>query len=141
MNNIVVTTNGCFDGLHAGHFFFLGYCLAQGSTLIVGINSDEYIIKHKRPNPIPQDIRKQELLNIGCISKIVIFNEDNPIEFLKQEKPQIHCIGKEYEGIAIEEPYCNNNGIKLIYIPRLMKYSSSLIKGNYIINKNKKELI
>ena len=124
----LVSTNGCFDGLHPGHFFFLGYCSAHGDRLVVGINSDDYIVKHKRDNPIPAQQRKRALLDIGFITKVVVFDEDNPIEFLKREKPDVHCIGMEYKGKAPEEPYCKANGIKVVYVPRIRGWSSSALR-------------
>jgi len=124
----VVSTNGCFDGLHSGHYYFLGYCRAQGEKLVVGINSDKYIIRHKRLDPLPARQRQRALLNTGFIAKVVIFDEENPIEFLKREKPDVHCIGKEYKGKAPEEAYCKANGIKIVYVPRIRGWSSSALR-------------
>ena len=36
----LVTTNGCFDLLHAGHIKYLTDAAALGDLLVVGINSD-----------------------------------------------------------------------------------------------------
>ena len=50
MNNYV-TCNGCFDSLHLGHLFYLGFCAgvanAHSSTLVVGVNDDHHIEKVK----------------------------------------------------------------------------------------------
>jgi D-beta-D-heptose 7-phosphate kinase/D-beta-D-heptose 1-phosphate adenosyltransferase len=125
---VIVTCNGCFDGLHQGHLFFLGYCRALGDTLIVGVNSDEYILKRKRV-PIPQDERVSELRRIGCIDRIVTFKEDDPREFIKKYKPDIHCIGEEYIGTAIEIELCREMGIKIVFVPRVGDWSSTKIRG------------
>ena len=127
--NLIVTTNGCFDGLHQGHLFFLGFCRAQGGRLIVGINTDEYIIKRKRPVPIPQDQRRQDLLDLGFVEDVEIFQDDNPNEFLRRRRPDIHCIGEEYRDTAVELEVCRKLGIRVVYVPRIGKWSSSLIRG------------
>lgn len=125
----IVTCNGCFDGLHHGHLFFLGYCLAQGNKLIVGINSDEYIFHHKRKNPIPQQKRISDLMELGFVDCVQVFSDENPISFIRSVKPDIHCISEEYKGVAIEEQICRELGIKVVYVPRVGKWSSTSIRG------------
>ena len=128
-NQGLVTTNGCFDGLHPGHLFFLGFCRAQGSRLIVGINTDEYIIRRKRPLPIPQDQRQRDLLELGFVDSVVIFQEDDPNEFLNIIKPDIHCIGEEYKDTAAELDVCRKLGVRIVYVPRIGRWSSTSIRG------------
>ena len=130
----LVTTNGCFDSipLHAGHMFFLGFCKACAKKLIIGLNSDEHIRHYKRPNPIPVEIRKQALLELGFIDEIVIFDEPDPINFIKLVKPNAHCVGAEYQGdLCVERRYCVENGIVIVEIPRVGKWSSSNERGRY----------
>lgn len=123
---IKVTCNGCFDGLHYGHLFFLGYAKAKGDKFIVGINSDDYIKRQKRSSPyFNQDKRKQALLSLGIIDDVVIFNEENPCTFIEMIKPDIHCVGEEYKGKAIEEKTVNNFGGKMCWVPRTNFWSSS----------------
>lgn len=40
-------TNGCFDGLHEGHRFFLRECLLNCDKLIVLMNDDWWLRSHK----------------------------------------------------------------------------------------------
>ena len=124
-----VTCNGCFDGLHPGHMFFLGYCLAQGDELVVGINSDIYIMRKKRPKPFyAQEERKQQLLDLGFVSKVVIFGEDNPISFIEAERPHIHCTGAEYIDSCVEAETVMSVGADLVFVPRVGKWASSNAK-------------
>jgi len=121
-----VTCNGCFDALHPGHLFFLGYALAQGDELIVGINSDDYIIRNKRSNPHRnQKERKSDLLSLGFIKNVIIFPEDSPIEFIRIVRPDVHCTGEEYRNSCREERVCKDLGIRLIFVPRIGDWSSS----------------
>lgn len=124
----LVTCNGCLDGIHPGHLFFLGFCRAQGSRLIVGINSDGYIAKNKRSHPFPAWERKKALMDLGFIEAVEVFTEDNPIEFIRRTEPEVHCIGEEYRDKAPEIEVCKNLGIKVVYVPRVGKWSSTLLR-------------
>lgn len=130
----VVTCNGCFDGLHPGHLFILGFARAQGDELIVGINSDGYIRRVKGREPIPEAERAKALMELGCVSRVVIFHEDDPREFLRSVRPWIHCIGAEYRGKAVEEPTCWELGIRMVYVPRVGNWSSTVLrKGSLVV--------
>lgn len=120
-----VTCNGCFDGLHPGHLFFLGYCLAQGDRLIVGLNSDDYIKKHKREDPNrTEHERIDDLMNLGFIYMAVVFREDTPIQFIRNTKPDVHCNGEEYGEDCVEAKICAEIGAKLVLVPRIGGWST-----------------
>jgi cytidyltransferase-like protein len=125
----LVTCNGCFDGLHPGHLFFLGFCRAQGSRLIVGINSDGYIAQNKRSHPFPSWERKKALMDLGIIESVDVFTEDDPIEFIRRTEPEIHCIGEEYRDSAAELEICRMKGISVVYVPRVGKWSSTMMRA------------
>ena len=44
----IITTNGSFDILHAGHVKFLQEAKEQGDVLIVGVNSDASVKEWKK---------------------------------------------------------------------------------------------
>ena len=126
----LVTCNGCFDGVHPGHMFFLGFCRALGKQLVVGINSDEYILRHKRKNFIPEADRKMRLMDLGFIYAVHIFREETPVEFIRRWRPDVHCIGEEYRDKAVEIGPCKEMGIKIVYVPRIGSWSSSALRGH-----------
>ena len=123
---MIVTCNGCFDKLHMGHLFFLGYCLAQGDELIVGINSDAYICQHKRNPPFRNETqRTQDLMDLGFIKQVMVFKEDTPINFIKTIKPDVHCNGEEYNNSnCVERSICAQLNTKLIFIPRIGNWAT-----------------
>jgi len=123
---IKVTCNGCFDGLHAGHMFFLGFAVAQGDELVIGINSDEYIRNSKKREPnFTEEERKKSLLDLGFIKKVVIFNESTPIQFIMDEKPDVHVNGSEYGERCIEASILKAINAKLVLVPRIGKWSTT----------------
>lgn len=124
----VVTCNGCFVNLHAGHYMFLGYCRAHGDKLVVGINDDEYLYQKHGSKVADFNVnrRKKELLDSGIVDQVLVFHDD-PVDFLEQvePKPSIHCTGREYLPEAPETDYCEKEDITLIYVPRFGMWSST----------------
>ena len=103
-NNNIVFTNGCFDLLHQGHIDLLKYASSIGDRLIIGINSDESVSNLKGlDRPIESEmIRINNILELGLISAITVFNEETPIDIIKAIKPNFLVKGSDYspEDIA-----------------------------------------
>jgi len=122
----IVTCNGCFDGLHPGHLFFLGYCRALGDKLIIGINHDDHIRQTKGREPFyTAEERMKALMNLDFVSDVIIFKERIPNKFIKDVNPDVHCTGEEYGWDCPESPICKELGIKLVLIPRIRFWSTS----------------
>lgn len=129
---IVVTTNGTFDILHKGHYYFLSQAKKQGDILIVGLNSDISVKMNKGPSrPInSQLIRAQNLAKLRFVDYVVIFDENTPIELLSLIKPNTHVNGEEYGIDCIEAPIVKKNGGKICLIKRIGDYSTTNILKN-----------
>jgi D-beta-D-heptose 7-phosphate kinase/D-beta-D-heptose 1-phosphate adenosyltransferase len=127
----LVTCNGCFESpLHPGHTFFLGYCLAQGDELVVGINSDEYIRRKKGYEPTPASKRAQAIMRLGhFIKDVIVFDEDDPCEFIRRVRPNVHCTGAEYMAKCPEKFVCDELHIRLVFVPRVGDWSTRRLKG------------
>ena len=108
----VVFTNGCFDIFHVGHSRYLMDASRYGDILIVAVNSDSSVKKLKGPErPIVSENERMELLAaLECVSYVVKFDEDTPIELIKTLKPDIITKGGDYKpeevvGKEIVEAY------------------------------------
>ncbi len=125
----IVTCNGCFDILHAGHIKFLREAKAQGEILIVAINSDSSVKQNKGPQrPINSEQERAEVLEaLEMIDYVTIFNEETPIELLEAIKPHIHANGEEYGEDCIEAPTIKKNGGKIHIIKLKQGYSTTNI--------------
>jgi len=122
----LVTCNGCFDGLHPGHLFFLGFCRALGDKLIVGINHDDYVCKAKHRDPYySQEERSKALMNLGFVDQVIVFEEDTPNEMLLRVNPDIHCTGEEYGENCPESEVCKKIWAELVLVPRINFWSTS----------------
>jgi rfaE bifunctional protein nucleotidyltransferase chain/domain len=86
----VVFTNGCFDILHRGHVTYLEEAAALGKSLVVGVNTDASVKRLEKDanRPInPLEDRLAILAALGCVSLVVAFDEDTPLELIMQVKP------------------------------------------------------
>lgn len=92
-------TNGCFDILHAGHAHYLVEASRLCDILIVGINSDDSVKKLKGNNrPYNTQYNRAFLLSMfNVINYITIFDEEMPLEIIKQIKPDIIFKGGDYK--------------------------------------------
>ncbi len=96
----IVFTNGCFDILHFGHISYLREAKSYGDILVVGLNSNESVRRLKgdsRPINDESD-RAQILKELECVDFVIIFDEDTPLNLIKQIKPDILVKGADYKG-------------------------------------------
>ena len=70
--------------------------------------------------------RAEALAALECIDYVAIFNEDDPIIFLKAIKPNIHVKGSDYDmSKIIEKDTVEENDGKVILIPEIKGYSTT----------------
>jgi rfaE bifunctional protein nucleotidyltransferase chain/domain len=98
LDRAVVFTNGCFDILHAGHIRLLEQARAEGDVLVVGINSDASVARlkgEKRP-VIGEKERSEALLALECVDRVVIYDDDTPLETIKFLRPDVLVKGADW---------------------------------------------
>lgn len=98
-NQKIVFTNGCFDLLHPGHIEYLAKARDLGDILIVGLNTDASVKRLKgegRPTQ-NQEARAMVLAGLGNVDGVVLFDEDTPLELIKQVQPDVLVKGGDYE--------------------------------------------
>lgn len=91
-------TNGCFDLLHEGHIDLLEKSKRKCDYLVVGLNSDKSIKKikgNKRPI-LNLKQRKRIIKSIKYVDKVMVFNQETPINLIKKIKPDIIFKGSDY---------------------------------------------
>ena len=93
-----VWTNGVFDVLHKGHFELLKYASKQGDKLIVGINNDASVKRLKGETRPINDVneRKAQLETLPWVDQVVVFEEDTPLNKIKEYQPDIIVKGGDY---------------------------------------------
>ncbi len=95
----LVLTNGCFDILHRGHVSYLETAASLGSSLVVGINSDDSVRQQgKGPDrPInPLEDRLAVVAALESVDAVVPFTESTPLELVHRLRPDILVKGGDW---------------------------------------------
>ncbi|MBL0728676.1 D-glycero-beta-D-manno-heptose 1-phosphate adenylyltransferase [Piscinibacter sp. HJYY11] len=102
----MVFTNGVFDILHRGHVTYLEQARAQGSCLVLGLNSDASArLLGKGPDrPLNGETdRACVLAALESVSLVTLFDEQTPVELLKIVKPDLYVKGGDYDIETLAE--------------------------------------
>lgn len=95
----LVFTNGCFDlGLTRAHIEIIKFAKKQGDKLVVAVNSDASVSRLKGPTrPIMTLRDRMEILaGLEDVDYVVSFEEDTPLEIIKETVPKIIVKGGDY---------------------------------------------
>jgi glycerol-3-phosphate cytidylyltransferase len=129
-------TGGTFDLFHYGHVNFLKQCKKLASTVIVSLNTDEFIEQYKGSSPIiPFNERREMLLSCKYVDDVIenIGGSDSKVS-IKSVSPDIIAIGDDwarkdyYSQMNFTQRWLDDNNITLIYIPYTSGISTTLIK-------------
>lgn len=128
----VVWTNGCFDILHVGHISYLQRAAALGDLLVVGLNSDASVRKLKGPDrPIIDEMERAFVLSaLECVGLVTIFDNETPLDLIKQLKPDIYAKGGDYTIDTIVQPErraVESYGGKIAILPAVAGRSTTSI--------------
>ncbi len=116
--------NGCWDLFTPAHARLLQIATRFGSSLIVGVNSDESVRRSKGfGRPIYTALERAQLVGlIRGVTHVVIFDDDTPIRCLNLLKPDVVCKGDDHKpkigSKCIEESLIKSWGGRVIYVPR-----------------------
>jgi phosphoenolpyruvate phosphomutase len=127
-----VYTCFCTDVIHEGHLNILSEAKKYGQV-IVGVLSDEAMIRFNRFPTITLEERKRIVEDTGLVDSVILQNEIMYDDVIKQIKPDyvIHgdnwCKGPE-------------NVIRNNVIENLGKYGGELIEVNYTYNENVRKI-
>lgn len=133
----VVFTNGVFDILHLGHVTYLQKASELGDKLVVAINDDASVKKLNKgaERPInPQDARTAVICALRCVSATIIFNEDTPLEVIKEILPDVLVKGSDYDpdekdpsrkSYIVGSKEVAENGGKVVAIDLVQGYSTT----------------
>lgn len=94
----IVFTNGCFDLLHMGHVDLLERAKALGDVLVVGLNTDASIRRLKGADRPVQSFesRSRVLAGLAAVDFVVGFDQDTPLELIRQLSPNVLVKGGDY---------------------------------------------
>ena len=90
MKRIVLATGG-FDPAHSGHVAYLEAAKKLGDILIVGLNSDEWLIRKKGRAFMPFSEREAVLRSMRCVDDVIKFDDSD-----NSAKMAIHHVRRLY---------------------------------------------
>ena len=134
-NKKIVFTNGVFDIIHRGHVEYLSEAKTLGDVLIVGLNSDTSvkIIKGEKRPIVSQENRAFVLANLKPVDFVVMFDEDNPFNLIKNIMPDVLVKGADWEeDKIIGADIVKQNGGEIRTIKFVENNSSSDIIGEIL---------
>lgn len=101
----IVLANGVFDLLHVGHVRYLQAARAEGDILVVGINSDSSARARKgEGRPIMTErARAAVVAAVAVVDYVVIFDELDVNELLREIRPDVHAKGTDYSVDTVPE--------------------------------------
>lgn len=125
----IVTLNGSFDLLHAGHLEMIFQASCQGDVLMMLLNTDRSIQEYKSPlRPIiPLESRLKMVAALEMVDYVSWFDETDPCKILSQIKPAVHVNGAEYGVNCIEAEVVRANGGKMHIVELVPGLSTSAI--------------
>ena len=126
-------TGGTFDLFHYGHVQFLERCALICNTVIVSLNTDEFIEEYKGRKPIMNyEERKLSLMLCPWVSDVVENTggaDSKPT--IMEVMPSIIAIGSDwakkdyYHQMQFNQDWLDYHNISLVYIPYTQQISTS----------------
>lgn len=135
----VVFTNGCFDILHKGHVTYLAQTAQHGNRLIVGLNTDASVKRQGKGDDRPinvEDARATVLAAMSFVDLIVFFDDDTPIDLIRELKPNVLAKGADYDPeetdshskkYIVGSDLVRANGGEVVAIPLVDGFSTTSI--------------
>ena len=113
-----VLAGGCFDLIHYGHLKFLEKAKEQGDFLIIALEPDEFIKKHKRKLPVHHQSERAEILaNLNMVDMIVLlplFETNNDyFKLVKKISPSIIAVTEGDKQLENKKKQAREIGIEV----------------------------
>jgi cytidyltransferase-like protein len=125
-------TVGTFDIPHMGHAAFLRKCEQYADNVIVGINSDDFVLRYKGTAPLFKYNEREYL--IAMLGYETIRNDSAGRELIEEVGPDIIAIGSDwarkdyYKQINVDQDFLDSYEISMLYIPYTPGISTTSLK-------------
>lgn len=139
----ILYTGGTFDLFHAGHVNFLRQCKKLADTVVVSLNTDEFIQEYKGKAPICNYAQRSLMLE-SCVYVNKVIKNTNGADSkpsILSVNPDIIAIGTDwakkdyYSQMQFTQEWLDQLDIMLVYIPYTEKISTTLLKEKIKENK------
>jgi rfaE bifunctional protein nucleotidyltransferase chain/domain len=127
----VVFTNGVFDVLHRGHVTYLEQARALGASLVVALNTDASARRLNKGPDRPLNGEQDRALVIAALESVDLvtwFDEDTPIEIIRELRPALLVKGGDYDMSKLAETaLVESYGGRALAIPFIDGYSTTAL--------------
>lgn len=140
---IVGYTAGVFDLFHIGHLNLLKNAKSMCDKLIVGVTTDQLMIKYKTKKAIiPFHERYEIVQNIKCVDAVISQTTMDKCEAWKKLKFDVMFVGDDWynsEKWQSVEAQLKKVNVRIMYFPYTKTTSSTMI--NQILQEQRKQLM
>lgn len=139
---VIGFTTGVYDLFHIGHLNLLKNAKSLCDRLIVGITTDELLVKYKQKHPIiPFDERAEIVRNIRFVDAVIPQEDMNKFAMWEKLNFDVMFVGDDWyqtEKWQQFEKQFKEAGVRIVYFPYTKGTSSTLI--NEILVKERELL-
>lgn len=128
---IIGFTCGSFDLFHAGHNIMLRDCKTRCDKLVVGLHTNPNTSRPTKNIPLQTMYeRYTQLKNCKWVDEIIPYDtEDDLMNLLSSTPMDVRFLGEDYiDKEFTGDNLCQEMGIKIIYLPRKHRFSSTELR-------------
>ena len=121
---------GCFDLFHIGHLNLLKAAKNECDYLIVGVHTDDAIIKHKQHNPLIAENERLEIVKaIRYVDEAHLISKEleDRLNFCKQYNIDIIFAGDDWKGSTFYNELIKS-GIQVKFFPYTQGISTTQLR-------------
>lgn len=137
---MIALSLGTFDPVHSGHIGLFKQCrrlAGPEGRVIIGINSDEFVLSYKKTSPLlPESVRYDLISNLSMVDEVIInHGGSTQAALIEEQHPDLLVIGldwafKDYYGqLGITQEWLDERDIQLVYVHRTGEWSSTDLKN------------
>ena len=140
MSKIIGYTTGVFDMFHIGHLNILRRAKEQCDYLIVGVSTDELVLREKNKIPIiPFEERFEIVKAIRYVDEVVVQIDKNKLAAYHRLHFNKMFVGSDWKNTPQFNQFEKDFfplGVQIIYLPHTDGISSSILREK-LDGKNK----
>lgn len=131
-SKIVVSTCGCFEIFHIGHLECIEEAKKMGDILIVGINSDKYIVENKKREPIfNEGDRCKIIASLQTVDYVFLFDDLTFDNCLRDLRPNYFVKGLDRTEV-LEKQTALELGIEIVHVGTVKRASATELRKYFI---------
>ena len=130
---VIGYTTGVYDMFHIGHLNVIRNAKAQCDYLIVGVSTDELVIKEKNKQPvIPYEERAEIVAALKYVDEVVPQIDKNKMGAWEKYHFDKMFVGSDWKGTPQWDEYekqFSAVGVEIVYLPHTDGISSTQFTG------------